>query len=121
MHVLSDGFLDAVNGKNSSMMGDRLPRPVPVINIHPALPGTFDGATNAIVLAYEAFQRGEITKSGINVHRVIKEVDRGESVIVKEVEMENEESLESFEQRMHRIEWEVIVQATAKVLGETPS
>ena len=47
MHILSEAFLD--------LMG-----PVPVINLHPALPGAFDGA-NAIERAYEAWKRGEIT------------------------------------------------------------
>jgi phosphoribosylglycinamide formyltransferase len=89
---------------------------MPVLNIHPALPGEFVGAMNAIQLAYEAFQRGEITKTGINVHRAIVEVDQGETVICKEVDMIQGESFESFEERMHRTEWELIVKATAKVL-----
>ena len=101
MHVFGDGFLNLV--------------PVPVINLHPALPGAFDGA-NAIQRAYDAFQNGEITHTGVMVHRVIKDVDKGEPVIVKEVEIFKGEPIETFEERLHKTEWQVIVTATRKVL-----
>ena len=119
MHVLGDGFLDLISGAKSLEDLDILtPRKsIPVINLHPALPGAFDGA-NAIERAYDAFQRGEITHSGLMVHRVIKEVDRGEPVIVREVEMKKGENIEAFEERLHKVEWEVIVQAAKKVLDE---
>ena len=101
MHVFGDGFLNLV--------------PIPVINLHPALPGAFDGA-NAIQRAYDAFQNGEITHTGVMVHRVIKDVDKGEPVIVKEVEIFKGEPIETFEERLHKTEWQVIVTATRKVL-----
>ena len=49
---------------------------------------------------------------------VVKEVDRGEPVIVREVELEAGEPIEAFEERLHKVEWEIIVQATKKVLTE---
>jgi phosphoribosylglycinamide formyltransferase len=120
MHVLGDGFLDLVSGvKSLEDLDNAKPRKsIPVINLHPGLPGAFDGA-NAIDRAYDAFQRGEITHSGVMVHRVIKEVDRGEPVIVREVEMKHGEKIEAFEERLHKVEWEVIVHAAKKVLDET--
>jgi phosphoribosylglycinamide formyltransferase len=114
MHVLGDGFLEAMT---SDTLPERAILRTPVINIHPALPGAFDG-TNAIRRAYDAFQRGEITKSGVMVHRVVKEVDRGEPIIVREVMMKEGESFEDFAARMHEAEWQVIVEATAKVLEQ---
>lgn len=116
MHVLGDGFLDAVNGV--TVVDGETPRKlIPVINLHPALPGAFDGA-NAIERAYEAFQKGEITRSGVMVHRVIKDVDRGEPLVVREVRFKQGESLESFAQRLHKDEWEIIVKAAKNVLDE---
>lgn len=115
MHILGDGFLDLVGGKPAGENG--VERVVPVINLHPALPGAFDGA-DAIERAYAAFQRGEITHSGAMVHRVVKEVDRGEPVVVREVEMKKGEPIEAFAERLHKVEWEIIVQAAAKVLEE---
>ena len=84
MHVFGDGFLDLVNSSKSPGGLDDVTTsmPIPVINLHPALPGAFDGA-NAIQRAYDAFQKGDITHSGVMVHRVVKEVDRGKPVVVK--------------------------------------
>jgi len=107
MHVLGQEFLDLLNKDRS----------IPVINLHPALPGAFDGA-NAIERAYEAFQKGEITHSGVMVHRVIKDVDRGEPLIVREIKFEQGESLESFAQRLHQEEWDIIVKGAKNVLDE---
>lgn len=109
MHVLSERFLDLM---------EREDPPVPVINLHPALPGAFDGV-DAIHRAYAAFQRGEIDRTGVMVHRVVKEVDRGAPVVVREIVFERGESEAAFEERLHRIEWEVIVDATRKTLDET--
>ena len=117
MHVFGDGFLNTVSGETSSSDGSIRKPPIPVINLHPALPGAFDGA-NAIQRAYEAFQKDEITTSGVMVHRVVKEVDRGEPVLVREVKIERGEPIETYEKRLHRVEWEIIVEATAMVLEE---
>jgi len=102
MHVFGEGFLDAVGS-------------TPVINLHPALPGAFDGM-HAIERSYEAFQKGEVDRVGAMVHRVVKEVDRGESVVVREVEIKKGEPLAAYEERLHREEWEITVEATRKVL-----
>ncbi|KII94411.1 hypothetical protein PLICRDRAFT_427495 [Plicaturopsis crispa FD-325 SS-3] len=107
MHIFGDGFLDIVSGDGR----------IPVINLHPALPGTFDGA-NAIERAFAAFQQGEIAHSGAMVHRVVKEVDRGEPVIVREVPILEEDTLETYAERLHKAEREIIVLATAKILDE---
>ncbi|KAJ3864670.1 formyl transferase [Lentinula novae-zelandiae] len=115
MHVFGDGFLDLLYGVNTDTDSSVLRQPIPVINLHPALPGAFDG-TNAIERAYEAFQNGEIKHSGVMVHKVVKAVDRGEPLIVREVLIEAGEPLESFEERLHKVEHEIIVEATKYML-----
>lgn len=117
MHIMSEGFLDVLNGDRPYDGETRVDKPIPVINLHPALPGAFDGA-HAIERAFEAFQKGEIKHGGAMVHRVVKEVDRGEPIIVREVEIKEGEPIESFEERLHKVEWEIIVQATAIVLDQ---
>lgn len=118
MHILSEAFLDVLGGKTNLVEEDlSVVNPVPVINLHPALPGQFDGA-GAIERAYEAFRKGEITKSGAMIHRVVKDVDRGEPVVVSEISFVEGESLEEYETRLHVVEHEIIVQATRKVLDE---
>ena len=43
---------------------------------------------------------------------MIREVDRGEPILVREVEFMRGESLKAFEMRMHKVEHEIIVTAT---------
>lgn len=117
MHILGERFLELVDGRKTLEDGGNPRAPIPVINLHPALPGAFDGA-NAIERAYEAFQKGEIPHSGVMVHRVVKDVDRGEPLIVREINLVKDEPIEEFEKRLHTVEHEIIVQAAAKVLDE---
>lgn len=97
MHVLSMAFLAHFPGR--------------VINLHPALPGQFAG-THAIRRAFEAFQRGEITHTGVMVHRVPdEEVDVGPVVAQAEVPILPEDTLEDLEARVHRTEHKLLVDA----------
>ncbi|TPX40747.1 hypothetical protein SeMB42_g05892 [Synchytrium endobioticum] len=100
MHILSESFITEFDT---------------IINLHPALPGQFDG-THAIRRAYEAFKAGQITTSGVMVHRVVPEVDKGEPLLTREVEFKEDDTLEAFEARMHATEHELIVQATKSLL-----
>lgn len=90
---------------------------VPIINLHPALPGAFAGI-HAIERAWEAGQKGEITKAGIMIHKVILEVDEGEPLLVKELELKKNETVEEYEERVHEIEHIAIVEGTVKALKE---
>ena len=119
MHILGEGFLELVDGRKRVQGNDELSvtKPIAVINLHPALPDQFDGA-GAIERAYEAFQKGEITYSGAMIHRVVKEVDKGEPIIIRQVDFVKGESMEEYETRLHLVEHEIIVEATSKVLDE---
>ena len=88
---------------------------IPIINLHPALPGAFDG-THAIERTWNAGQEGTITKGGVMIHRVIAEVDRGAPVLVKEIELSPRKSLEEYETKVHEVEHVAIVEGTNKVL-----
>jgi phosphoribosylglycinamide formyltransferase len=90
---------------------------IPVINLHPALPGQFDGA-NAIERAYEAYRKGEVTKSGAMVHKVVKDVDKGKPIVVEEVAFVEGESMEDYQTRLHTVEHKIVVQAVKSVLDE---
>jgi len=101
MRVLSRAFLERFQGR--------------VINLRPALPGTFPGA-HAIERAHQAFGRGEITRTGIMVHLVPDEdVDVGPVLAQQVVPVFPGESLESLEERIHNAERHLLV-ATLKNL-----
>ncbi|XBW36577.1 hypothetical protein QEN19_002152 [Hanseniaspora menglaensis] len=100
-----------------------LEKQIPIINLHPALPGAFDGTVHAIDMAYEAAQKlksesGENFTAGCMCHYVIEDVDKGEPIIVKKLVINpNEETLEEYEARLHATEHIAIVEATNKVLN----
>jgi len=88
-----------------------------VINLHPALPGTFPG-THAIERAYEAFQRAEIDHTGIMVHLVPDEgVDNGPVLATEIVPILPDDTLESLETRIHQAEHRLLVETLKQVIG----
>jgi phosphoribosylglycinamide formyltransferase 1 len=87
-----------------------------VINLHPALPGTFPG-THAIERAYEAFQRAEIDHTGIMVHLVPDEgVDDGPVLAIEIVPILPDDTLESLETRIHQTEHRLLVETLKQVI-----
>ena len=95
MRILSSAFLDKFPNR--------------VVNLHPALPGTFPG-THAIERAFDAFQRGEISHTGVMVHLVPDEgVDNGPVLAQEIVPIENDDTLETLETRIHQVEHRLLV------------
>ncbi|GAA5872757.1 hypothetical protein JCM3774_005052 [Rhodotorula dairenensis] len=90
-------------------------RPIPIINLHPALPGQFPGA-HAIKDAHDSFLAGHISETGLMIHRVIPELDAGEPVVVRTVPIRAGDSLQQLEDRIHSVEHEAIVDAVRKVV-----
>ncbi|KAL9935857.1 hypothetical protein V8E36_005434 [Tilletia maclaganii] len=120
MHIVSPRFLAVLgHGAVAGSASSSAPAP-PIINLHPALPGQFDGA-GAIERAFEAYRAGSITQTGVMVHEVIAEVDRGAPVLVETVDMTGLDSLEELEEKIHSIEHRLIVDGTRKVLDRPPA
>lgn len=90
---------------------------IDIINLHPALPGAFDG-THSIERAWQAGQDGLITKAGVMVHRVIAEVDQGEPILVRELDLLKDELCDEYETRVHKLEHVAIVEATNIMIEE---
>lgn len=87
-----------------------------IVNLHPALPGTFPG-TRAIERAWEASRHGEITETGVMTHFVPDEgVDSGPVILSERVAIGVDESLESFEARMHGIEHTLVVKTVISLM-----
>jgi phosphoribosylglycinamide formyltransferase len=105
MHILAPPFLAPMKEAG-----------IPIINLHPALPGAFNGA-HAINRTWEAFKQGKITKTGVMIHYVIEEVDEGQPLIVKDIDITPHESLDSLEAEIHRVEHLAIVEGTNMALS----
>lgn len=102
MHLFTSAFLDAVG--------------VPVVNLHPALPGEFPGA-HAIDDAWAAHVDGGLTRTGAMVHLVPDEgVDDGPVLRSAEIEIRPDDTRETLEDRIHELEHELLVAAVADVL-----
>jgi len=96
MRLLSAPFLDRF--------------PDHVVNLHPALPGTFPG-TDAIIRAFEAYQRKEIQYTGVMVHLVPDEgVDNGPLLAQEMVPIYPDDTLEMLEKRVHSVEHRLLVE-----------
>jgi len=102
MHVLSGAFLRHF--------------PSRVVNLHPALPGTFPGP-QGIQEAYEAYRKGESDHTGVMVHLVPDEaVDVGPVVEEEVVPIHPEDGLDDLEERVHTVEHRLLVQALHSLL-----
>jgi len=102
MRILSNAFLSRFPGK--------------VVNLHPALPGTFPG-THSIERALEAYRSGRIQKTGVMTHFVPDEgVDSGPVIAVAKVEIRPEDDLASLESRVHSTEHRLIVETVTNLI-----
>jgi len=101
MHIVTPAFLDPFQNQ--------------IINLHPALPATFPG-THAIERAFEAYQHGEIHESGCMIHHVIPEIDAGEVIATATVPFQEGDTLETYEERMHKAEHGLIVKGIGLAL-----
>ncbi len=70
-----------------------------ILNIHPALLPSFKG-TEAIK---DAFDYG-VKVTGVTVHFVDEKMDHGPVILQKEVKIEENDTLESLEKKVHKIE-----------------
>lgn len=84
-----------------------------IINIHPSLLPAFKGA-HAIKDAYEF----GVKVSGVTVHFIDSNIDEGEIIMQSAVEINENDSLESFEEKIHKAEYEVFHRAVKKVIKE---
>lgn len=102
MRILTTVFLDRFPGR--------------VVNLHPALPGTFPG-THAIQRAFAAYQAGQIESTGVMVHLVPDErVDEGPLIAQQKVAIYPQDTLESLEERIHAVEHRLLVGALRQLI-----
>ncbi|MEX1019697.1 MAG: phosphoribosylglycinamide formyltransferase [Litorilinea sp.] len=101
MHILGNAFIRHF--------------PYRVVNLHPALPGKFPGAT-AIEDAWAAFARGEIRETGVMVHLVPDQgVDSGPVIEKRAVPIYPRDTLDSLTNRIHQTEHQVLIHALQRL------
>jgi phosphoribosylglycinamide formyltransferase len=62
----------------------------------------------------------KVTETGVMIHYVIVEVDRGEKLVEEAIPLSHpaDDSIESLEEKIHKLEHRLIVQGTEKALAE---
>lgn len=104
MHIFTDAFLRHYPNR--------------IINLHPALPGTFPGA-HAIDDALAAFQRGEIDQTGVMVHLVPDErVDEGPVLATRVVPILPGDTHDSLAARIHAAEHDLLVATLSQLMAD---
>ncbi len=102
MHLFTSAFLDRFPGM--------------VVNLHPALPGSFPGA-HAIDDAWAAHETDGLDHTGIMVHLVPDEgVDDGPVLASQRVPITADDTRETLEARLHEVEHELFVATIADYL-----
>jgi phosphoribosylglycinamide formyltransferase 1 len=107
MRLLTSAFLDRFPNR--------------VVNLHPALPGTFPGV-DAIERALQAFRRGEIGYTGVMVHLVPDEgIDSGPVLAQAVVEIRPDDDLAALEARLHAVEHQLLVSTLQRLTQSLPA
>lgn len=102
MRMLSTAFLDRFPGR--------------VINLHPALPGTFPG-THAIERTFTAYREGKVQQAGVMVHLVPDEaMDCGPVLGQEVVPIFPEDSLQSLKARVHQTEHHLLLKVLEEIM-----
>jgi phosphoribosylglycinamide formyltransferase-1 len=77
---------------------------IPIINIHPSLLPKYGGKGMYGINVHKAVIENKEKESGITIHRVNKDYDKGEILLQKKVSLEESESIKSLILKIHKLE-----------------
>lgn len=104
MHILSEKFFETTS--------------IPVVNLHPALPGKFPGK-DAVSDAWEAYQECKTDHTGVMVHYAIPEIDAGKTIESLKVEIFPTDTKETLHTRIKTLEKSVLISGICKHFAQT--
>lgn len=91
--------------------------PNKIINTHPAiLPSIYGGKGMYGRFVHEAVIKNGEKKSGVTIHYVNEVYDEGEKILVKELELDKNETVESLESKIKDLECIAIIEAFDKLI-----
>jgi len=73
---------------------------------------------DAIKRAYDDYHKGKLEhdETGIMIHYLIKEVDRGTPIVIRKIKCKTPETLDELKERIHEQEHTLIVEGTAMAI-----
>ena len=95
MHVITERFSDPLAAKH-----------IPAINLHPPYRASM----------MEVRDQTGLYKTGIMIHYVIRDVDRGTPIVQRDIECRMSKTLDELTERAHEQEHELVVQGTAMAI-----
>ncbi|KLD97128.1 phosphoribosylglycinamide formyltransferase [Aliarcobacter butzleri] len=96
--------------------------PNKIINTHPAiLPSIYGGVGMYGRFVHEAVIKNGEKESGVTIHFVNEVYDEGEKILVKKLKLEENETVDTLEEKIKNLEKEAIVEAFKKILGYKPN
>lgn len=111
-YIFLSGYMKKIESKLLSAFPNK------IINTHPAiLPSIYGGVGMYGRFVHEAVIKNGEKKSGVTIHYVNEVYDEGEKILVKELLLDENETVDSLENRIKELEKEAIVEAFKKLLA----
>ena len=110
-YIFLSGYMKKIESKLLSAFPNK------IINTHPAiLPSQYGGKGMYGRFVHQAIIENKEKKSGVTIHYVNEVYDEGEKILVKELLLDENETVDSLENRIKELEKEAIVEAFKKLL-----
>ena len=110
-YIFLSGYMKKIESKLLSAFPNK------IINTHPAiLPSQYGGKGMYGRFVHEAIIENKEKKSGVTIHYVNEVYDEGEKILVKELLLDENETVDSLENRIKELEKDAIVEAFKKLL-----
>ncbi|MEZ4694715.1 MAG: phosphoribosylglycinamide formyltransferase [Aliarcobacter sp.] len=110
-YIFLSGYMKKIESKLLNAFQNK------IINTHPAiLPSQYGGKGMYGRFVHEAVIENKEKKSGVTIHYVNEVYDEGEKILVKELLLDENETVDSLENRIKELEKEAIVEAFKKLL-----
>ncbi len=113
-YIFLSGYMKKIESKLLSAFPNK------IINTHPAiLPSQYGGKGMYGRFVHQAIIENKEKKSGVTIHYVNEVYDEGEKILVKQIELENNETVESLENKIKDLESIAIIEAFEKLLAKS--
>ncbi|WP_323588469.1 phosphoribosylglycinamide formyltransferase [Aliarcobacter butzleri] len=113
-YIFLSGYMKKIESKLLSAYPNK------IINTHPAiLPSIYGGVGMYGRFVHEAVIKNGEKESGVTIHFVNEVYDEGEKILVKKLKLEENETVDTLEEKIKNLEKEAIVEAFKKILGLT--
>ncbi|MDN5051880.1 phosphoribosylglycinamide formyltransferase [Aliarcobacter butzleri] len=111
-YIFLSGYMKKIESKLLSAYPNK------IINTHPAmLPSIYGGVGMYGRFVHEAVIKNGEKESGVTIHFVNEVYDEGEKILVKKLKLEENETVDTLEEKIKNLEKEAIIEAFKKILG----